>query len=90
MRHRIAIRVRACGRPAREESGIALVLTLLVLLAVTIAVVATIELTRSNNRSTYRLNGETKAYALAEPGVNNVMLRPDAGRLSGDGGGRGG
>jgi hypothetical protein len=57
----------------RDERGIALVLALGVMMALTIMVTAAISLASANARGASRSNADQKAYALAEAGLNNAL-----------------
>jgi hypothetical protein len=57
----------------RDESGIALVLALGIMLVLTIALGTTIYLAASAARDAQRTNGGQKAYALGEAGANNAI-----------------
>jgi len=64
----------------RDESGIALVLALLVMLVLAIALSSTIYFTSTNSRSAAHSKAEQNALALAEAGINNalaIVLNPD-------------
>src|SRR6478752_714520 len=56
-----------------DESGIALVMALGVMLVLTITLTTTIFLTSSSQRHASTSNAGQKAYALAETGVNNAI-----------------
>jgi hypothetical protein len=58
---------------ASDESGIALVMALGIMLVLTIALTSTIYLTSSSQRHANTSNAGQKAYALAEAGVNNAV-----------------
>src|SRR5947209_5635375 len=60
-------------RRLRDESGIALVMALGIMLVLTIALGTTIYLAASAARDAQRTNGGQKAYALGEAGVNNAI-----------------
>src|SRR5262245_13168285 len=55
-----------------DESGIALVMALGIMLVLTIALATTIYLTSSSQRHANTTNAGQKAYALAEAGLNNA------------------
>ena len=57
----------------RDESGIALVMALGIMLVLTIALTTTIFLTSASARHANSSNAGQKAYALAEAGVNNAI-----------------
>jgi hypothetical protein len=57
----------------REEDGIALVMALLVMMVLTISLAGVIILTSSSSRDASRVNAGSKAYALAESGVNDAI-----------------
>lgn len=73
----------------RDESGIALVMALGIMLVLTIALGTTIYLAASAARDAQRTNGGQGAYALGEAGVNNaiavVNTNPGAKPYPGDG-----
>ena len=56
-----------------DESGIALVMALGIMLVLTIALTTTIYLTSSSARHAYLSNAGQKSYALAESGINNAV-----------------
>ena len=56
-----------------DESGIALVMALGIMLVLTIALTTVITFTASGARDSTRVNAGQKAYALAEAGVNNAL-----------------
>ena len=56
-----------------DESGIALVMALGIMLVLTIALTSTIYLTSASQRHANTSNAGEKAYALAETGVNNAV-----------------
>jgi hypothetical protein len=60
-------------RRLRDESGIALVLALGIMLVLMIALGTTIYLAASAARDAQRTNGGQKAYALGEAGINNAI-----------------
>jgi hypothetical protein len=68
---------RALGSRAlerlRDESGIALIMALGIMLVLTIALGATMLFTAANARHANRSSTKQKAYALAEAGVNNAI-----------------
>jgi hypothetical protein len=57
----------------RDESGIALVLALGIMLVLTIALASTIYLTSTSGRHAESTNDGQRAFALAEAGVNNAV-----------------
>ena len=57
----------------RDESGVALIMALGVMLVLTIALSATILFTSASARHADNSNAGQKAYALAEAGVNNAI-----------------
>ena len=57
----------------RDESGIALVMALGIMLVLTIALATTIHFTSASARHANSSNAGQKAYALAEAGVNNAI-----------------
>ena len=61
-----------------REDGIALIMALGVMLALTIGLTTVILVTAAGARDTQRTNAGQKAYSLAEAGINNAMsiLRP--------------
>src|SRR5437773_9555655 len=61
-----------------REDGIALVLALGVMLALTVSLATVILFSAAGARDTIRTNSGQRAYALAEAGINNAMsvLRP--------------
>jgi hypothetical protein len=56
-----------------DESGIALVMALGIMLVLTIGLTTTIYLTSSSQRHAHHSNAGQKAYALAEAGLNNAV-----------------
>src|SRR5215217_3262509 len=56
-----------------EEHGMALVLSVGVLLVLTITLSSALELTSAGARHEGRNNGDQKAYALAKAGINNAV-----------------
>ena len=57
----------------RDESGMALVLALAVMMVLTLMVTSVISFTSSNAGAASRSNADQKAYALAEAGMNNAL-----------------
>jgi Tfp pilus assembly protein PilX len=57
----------------RDESGIALIMALGIMLVLTIALTTVIFLAAASARDSHRTNAGQKAYALAESGVNNAL-----------------
>ena len=57
----------------QDESGIALVMALGIMLVLTIALTAVITFTAAGARDAGRVNAGQQAYALAEAGVNNAL-----------------
>ena len=68
----LAARLQCIGRP-RDESGIALVMALGIMLVLTITLTSVITFTASGARDSHRVNAGQKATALAEAGVNNAL-----------------
>jgi hypothetical protein len=62
-----------CSRRLDDERGIALVMSLGIMLVLLIALTTTISLTSSSARHANVSNAGEKAYALAESGVNNAI-----------------
>src|SRR5215213_10375391 len=62
------LRERLC-----DESGVALVMALGIMLVISIGVSASLEFTSSSGRHAGRSNAGQKAYALAEGGLNNAI-----------------
>ncbi len=56
----------------RNESGIALVMAIVIMAMLSLGVTTSIILTSSGQRHAFRSNGDQKAYALAEDGVNSA------------------
>jgi Tfp pilus assembly protein PilX len=73
----MSVRPGASGR-LREERGVALVLSLVILLSFGIAVTTLIHYTTANTSSTSRQRADQQAYALAEAGLNNAISRLSA------------
>ena len=77
MHHRLPVAVlvvvRALRRRLADESGIALVLALGALFALSVSTVAVMTYTSSNQRGAVRDKSENLALALAEAGLNNSM-----------------
>jgi hypothetical protein len=64
---------RARTHPLKDESGIALIMALAVMLVLTVLLTSVIFFTSSNARDAQRTNAGQKAYALAEAGINNAL-----------------
>lgn len=73
----MSVRPRAFGR-LREEQGIALVLSLIILLSFGIVVTTLMHYTTANTSSTSRQRADQQAYALAEAGLNDAISRLSA------------
>jgi Tfp pilus assembly protein PilX len=61
------------SRLLRDESGIALIMALGIMLVLTIMLTSVIFLTASSARDAKRSNAGQQAYALAEAGINNAL-----------------
>ena len=57
----------------RDESGVALILALVMMLVLTIGIATALDLSSSGSRHATRVNAGQKAYSLAEAGVNNAV-----------------
>ena len=66
---------RLLGARARlsDDSGIALVMALGIMLVLTVALTTVITFSAAGARDSHRVNASQKAYALAEAGVNNAL-----------------
>lgn len=60
-------------RALNDESGIALIMAIGIMLVLTIALTSVIFLTASSARDAQRTNADQKAYAVAEAGVSNAL-----------------
>src|SRR5436190_7743729 len=65
--------VSAWRRLLREEEGVALVLTIVSMLVLTITLTAVIFLTAAGARDAQRTNAGQRAYAIPESGINNAL-----------------
>src|SRR4051794_32449773 len=66
-------RMPALRERLRDESGIALVMALGIMLALTIALTGVVAFSSASGRDAHRTNAGQKAYALAEAGVSNAL-----------------
>jgi hypothetical protein len=60
-------------RPLADESGMALVMSLSVMMVLSILTTSVLFMTSANSSSAQRSNAGIKAYALAEAGINNAF-----------------
>src|SRR5207247_9792624 len=62
-----------CNRFVRDESGVALVMALAVMTAMTAMLTTTLFFTSTSYRDAQRSTAGAKAYSLAEAGLNNAL-----------------
>src|SRR5581483_8980757 len=66
-------RLRPLGPRLSDESGIALIMAILIVLVLTIMVTSALAFTSSDSRDASRSSAGQKAYAAAEAGINNGL-----------------
>jgi Tfp pilus assembly protein PilX len=70
---RSSLHTRLFARRLSDESGIALILALSVMLVLTVLVTSALAFTSSNSRDASRGTAAQKSYAAAEAGINNAL-----------------